>query len=154
MYIFNDASRNVRKRMLIIAEISSSSSCLKKRIFRTVWIILSFFCVPCPLPPVMRRRFAFPGGASLPRAPRRAPRSDTPGRRIRGHLAAETAHGFCTTAVCRTMPICLFFGIFVSAFQKTDTDKKSHAAPDVPSAGLFAQHAGLPFIINNNINRL
>ncbi len=120
----------------------------------TVWIILSFFCVPCSLPPVMRRRFAFPGGASLPRAPRRAPRSDAPGRRIRGHLAAEAAHGFCTTAACRTMPICLFFGISVSVFQKTDTNKKSHAAPDVPSAGLFAQHAGLPFIINNNINRL
>ena len=116
----------------------------------TVWIILSFFCVPCSLPPVMRRRFAFPGGASLPRAPR----PNAPGRRIRGHLAAEAAHGFWKKATCRIMSICLFFGIFVSVFQKTDTDKKSHAVPDVPSAGLFAQHAGLPFIINNNINRL
>ena len=154
MYIFNDDSRNVRKRMLIIAEISSSSSCFKKRIFRDSMDHTVLFCVPCSLPPVMRRRFAFPGGASLPRAPRRAPRPNAPGRRMGGHLAADAAHGFCTTAACRTMPICLFFGISVSGFQKTDTNKKSHAAPDVPSAGLFAQRAGLFFIINNNINRL
>ena len=84
----------------------------------------------------------------------RASASASTERRMGGHLAAEAAHGFWKKATCRIMSICLFFGIFVSVFQKTDTDKKSHAVPDVPSAGLFAQHAGLPFIINNNINRL
>lgn len=67
-------------------------------------------------------------------------------RRLRMDFGKKPHVGSC--------PFVCFFGISVSAFQKTDTNKKSHAAPDVPSAGLFAQRAGLLFIINNNINRL